>query len=131
MTQIRISMAADLLGVSDDTVRRWVELGRLTGGTDDAGRQGVDGAELAALAQEIADGDKLGEGARSARNHLTGLVTRVVSDKVMSQVELQCGRFRIVSLISTEAVEELGLEPGAVATAVIKATNVTIERNRA
>lgn len=131
MTQIRISTAADLLGVSDDTVRRWVELGRLTGGTDDAGRQGVDGAELAALAQEIADGDKLGEGARSARNHLTGLVTRVVSDKVMSQVELQCGRFRIVSLISTEAVEELGLEPGAVATAVIKATNVTIERNRA
>ena len=131
MTQIRISTAADLLGVSDDTVRRWVELGRLTGGTDDAGRQGVDGAELAALAQEIADGDKLGEGARSARNHLTGLVTRVVSDKVMSQVELQRGRFRIVSLISTEAVEELGLEPGAVATAVIKATNVTIERNRA
>ena len=131
MTQIRISTAADLLGVSHDTVRRWVELGRLTGGTDDAGRQGVDGAELAALAQEIADGDKLGEGARSARNHLTGLVTRVVSDKVMSQVELQCGRFRIVSLISTEAVEELGLEPGAVATAVIKATNVTIERNRA
>lgn len=131
MTQIRISTAADLLGVSDDTVRRWVELGRLTGGTDDAGRQGVDGAELAALAQEIADGDKLGEGARSARNHLTGLVTRVVSDKVMSQVELQCGRFRIVSLISTEAVEELGLEPGVVATAVIKATNVTIERNRA
>ncbi len=131
MTQIRISTAADLLGVSDDTVRRWVELGRLTGATDDAGRQGVDGAELAALAQEIADGDKLGEGARSARNHLTGLVTRVVSDKVMSQVELQCGRFRIVSLISTEAVEELGLEPGVVATAVIKATNVTIERNRA
>ena len=80
---------------------------------------------------KLADGDKLGEGARSARNHLTGLVTRVVSDKVMSQVELQCGRFRIVSLISTEAVQELGLEPGVVATAVIKATNVTIERNRA
>lgn len=131
MTHIRISAAADLLGVSDDTVRRWVELGRLTGGIDDAGRQGVDGAELASLAQELADGDRLGEGARSARNHLTGLVTKVVSDKVMSQVELQCGRFRIVSLISTEAVEELGLEPGSVATAVIKATNVTIEGNRA
>lgn len=131
MTHIRISTAADLLGVSDDTVRRWVELGRLTGGIDDAGRQGVDGAELASLAQELADGDRLGEGARSARNHLTGLVTKVISDKVMSQVELQCGRFRIVSLISTEAVEELGLEPGSVATAVIKATNVTIEGNRA
>lgn len=131
MAQIRISSAADLLGVSDDTVRRWVEAGRLSGGVDDSGRQSVDGAELAALAQELAEGDRLGEGARSARNHLTGLVTRVVSDKVMSQVELQCGRFRIVSLISTEAVLELGLEVGVVATAVIKATNVTIERNRA
>lgn len=131
MTQIRISIAADLLGVSDDTLRRWVEAGRLTGGTDDSGRQSVNGAALAALAQELAEGDPLGEGSRSARNHLTGLVTRVVSDKVMSQVELQCGRFRVVSLISTEAVEELGLEVGVVATAVIKATNVTIERNRA
>lgn len=131
MTQIRISTAADLLGVSDDTVRRWVEAGRLAGGADESGRQSVDGVQLAALAQELAEGDRLGEGARSARNHLTGLVTRVVSDTVMSQVELQCGRFRIVSLISTEAVDELGLEPGVVATAVIKATNVTIERNRA
>ena len=131
MTQIRIPVAADLLGVSDDTVRRWVDAGRLAGGVDDAGRKSVDGAELAALAQELADGDRMGEGARSARNHLTGLVTRVVSDTVMSQVELQCGRYRIVSLISTEAVQELGLEPGVVATAVIKATNVTIERNRA
>lgn len=131
MTQIRIPVAADLLGVSDDTVRRWVDAGRLAGGVDDAGRKSVDGAELAALAQELADGDRMGEGARSARNHLTGLVTRVVSDTVMSQAEMQCGRFRIVSLISTEAVEELGLEVGVVATAVIKATNVTVERNRA
>lgn len=131
MTQIRIATAADLLGVSDDTVRRWMEAGRLSRVTDEAGRQGVDGVELANLAKELADGDPLGEGERSARNHLTGLVTRVVSDTVMSQVELQCGRFRIVSLISTEAVEELGLEPGVVATAVIKATFVTIERNRA
>ena len=130
MTQIRIPVAADLLGVSDDTMRRWVDGGRLTGSLDDAGRHCVDGAELAALAKEIADGDSLGEGNRSARNHLTGLVTRVVSDAVMSQVELQCGRFRIVSLISTEAVHELGLEVGVVATAVIKATNVTVERHR-
>ena len=131
MTQIRIPVAADLLGVSDDTMRRWVDGGRLTGSLDDAGRHCVDGAELAALAKEIADGDSLGEGNRSARNHLTGLVTRVVSDAVMSQVELQCGRFRIVSLISTEAVHELGLKVGVVATAVIKATNVTVERHRA
>ncbi|RRD51347.1 molybdopterin-binding protein [Arachnia propionica] len=131
MERIRVSGAAALLGVSDDTVRRWIEAGRLTADRDDAGRQVVDGAALADLAVELAD-DSLdamddGVGRRSARNHLTGLVTKVVSDKVMSQVELQCGRYRIVSLISTEAVQELGLEPGSVATAVIKATNVTIE----
>ena len=135
MTQIRIAAAASLLGVSDDTVRRWVDGGRLHAVADEAGRQAIDGVELAALAQELADKalDQLdgGTGSRSARNHLTGLITRVVSDTVMSQVELQCGRYRIVSLISTEAVRELGLEPGVVATAVIKATNVTIEGNRA
>lgn len=115
-------------------MRRWIEAGRLTADRDDAGRQVVDGAALADLAVELAD-DSLdamddGVGRRSARNHLTGLVTKVISDKVMSQVELQCGRYRIVSLISTEAVQELGLEPGSVATAVIKATNVTIEGGR-
>ena len=134
MSQIRISSAATLLGVSDDTVRRWVDAGRLTSITDSSGRHAVDGVELAALAQELAD-DTLtqldsGAGVRSARNHLTGLVTRVVSDTVMSQVELQCGRYRIVSLISTEAVEVLGLAPGSIATAVIKATNVSLERER-
>lgn len=134
MERIRVSGAAALLGVSDDTVRRWIEAGRLTADRDDAGRQVVDGAALADLAVELAD-DSLdamddGVGRRSARNHLTGLVTKVISDKVMSQVELQCGRYRIVSLISTEAVQELGLEPGSVATAVIKATNVTIEGGR-
>ena len=134
MSQIRISSAATLLGVSDDTVRRWVDAGRLTSITDSSGRHAVDGVELAALAQELAD-DTItqldsGAGVRSARNHLTGLVTRVVSDTVMSQVELQCGRYRIVSLISTEAVVELGLAPGSIATAVIKATNVSLERER-
>ncbi|MBB1512311.1 MULTISPECIES: TOBE domain-containing protein [unclassified Tessaracoccus] len=131
MTQMRISAAASLLGVSDDTVRRWVEAGRLPASADEQGRRVVDGAALAALAQELADGglDDLdgGAGTRSARNHLTGIVTKVTSDLVMSQVELQCGRYRIVSLISTEAVRELGLEVGSVATAVIKATNVSIE----
>lgn len=135
MTQMRISAAASLLGVSDDTVRRWVDAGRLPSSADEQGRRVVDGAALAALAQELADGglDELdgGAGTRSARNHLTGIVTKVTSDLVMSQVELQCGRYRIVSLISTEAVRELGLEVGSVATAVIKATNVSIEGPRA
>ena len=133
MSQLRISSAARVLGVSDDTVRRWIDHGRLTPSTQD-GPVTVDGAQLAAVAQELADTsvDSFddGVGRRSARNHLTGLVTRIVSDTVMSQVELQCGRYRIVSLISTEAVRELGLEPGSVATAVIKATNVTIEGKR-
>ena len=134
MAQMRISTAASLLGVSDDTLRRWVEAGRLASSTDEQGRRVVDGAALATLAQELADGglDELdgGAGTRSARNHLTGIVTKVTSDLVMSQVEMQCGRYRIVSLISTEAVRELGLEVGAVATAVIKATNVAIEGPR-
>ncbi|WP_257161475.1 TOBE domain-containing protein [Corynebacterium cystitidis] len=132
MATIRISTAAHLLGVSDDTVRRWIALGRLTSVKDDSGRSVVDGAELAAVAQEIAqekDLDALdsGSGKRSARNRLTGLVTKITSDPVMSQVELLCGPFRVVSLISTEAVHDLGLEVGSMATAVIKSTNVSIE----
>lgn len=132
---MRVSVAAGLLGVSDDTLRRWIEHGRIESTTDGSGRRVVEGARLAVLAQEIAadhpeDPLDSGAGARSSRNHLTGLVTSVRSDPVMSQVELQCGRYRIVSLISTEAVEELGIEVGAVATAVIKATNVSLESSR-
>lgn len=134
MTQLRISEAAALLGVSDDTVRRWIDGGRLTATLDSSNRQVVDGVELADVARaghdtalDALDG---GAGLRSARNHFTGLVTKVTSDVVMSQVELQCGPFRVVSLISTEAVRELNLEPGTVATAVVKATNVTVEARR-
>jgi molybdopterin-binding protein len=134
MTQFRISEAAGLLGVSDDTVRRWVDDGRLPSGTDAAGRMVVDGVDLARRAQEQAAqvtgpaGDGVG---RSARNRFTGLVTRVLADGVMAQVELQCGPYRVVSLISREAAEELGLEPGSLATAVVKATTVIIETPRA
>jgi molybdopterin-binding protein len=130
MAQIKIGDAAALLGVSDDTVRRWVEQGRLSDLRDEAGAHVVDGTELAATlvdsGKELERLDR-GAGGRSARNHLTGIVTKVVSDTVMSQVDIQCGPYRVVSLISTEAVRELGLEPGSVATAVIKATNVSIE----
>lgn len=131
MTQIRISHAAELLGVSDDTMRRWISQGRVPAERDAVGKQVIPGAELARLAQELA-AEKAGDAdtglhRRSARNALTGLVTKVTSDKVMSQVELQCGPYRIVSLISTEAVNDLGLEVGSIASAVIKSTNVTIE----
>ncbi len=131
VTQIRISTAAALLGVSDDTVRRWVDSGRLTATTDFSNRQVVDGVQLAELARATADAARGqlddGAGQRSARNHFTGLVTAVISDTVMSQVELQCGPYRVVSLVSTEAVRELGIEPGSVATAIVKATNVSLE----
>lgn len=133
MTDVRISDAASLLGVSDDTVRRWIDQGRLTSRLDQSGRQVVPGVDLATLAIAGAhdpSGMDAGAGHRSARNQFTGLVTRVVSDQVMSQVELQCGPFRVVALISTEAVQELGLEPGSVATAVVKTTNVTVEARR-
>lgn len=125
MPQMRISEAAALLGVSDDTLRRWADSGRLATSHDAAGRQVVAGADLAALAQSLADEPRPNRG--SARNRLRGIVTRVVKDGVMAQVELQAGPFRLVSLMSREAADELGLEPGSLATAVVKSTNVIVE----
>jgi molybdopterin-binding protein len=124
---LRISEAAELLGVSDDTVRRMVESGRLPAARDDAGRQVVQGADLAAVAQDLAHPAPVGLVAdESARNRMRGIVTRVLKDTVMAQVELQAGPFRIVSLMSREAVDDLGLEVGSVAVASIKSTHVTI-----
>lgn len=126
--QFRISEAARLLDVSDDTVRRWVDGGQLTVTSDASGRKVVDGAQLAAFAQAGAHAtpDPSGVG-RSARNRFVGLVTAVLRDKVMAQVELQCGPHRVVSLMSAEAVDELGLEPGSLAVAVVKSTHVVVE----
>ena len=128
MTQYRISEAAELLGVSDDTVRRWVDGGRLAVDTDASGRLVVDGAALAAFAVDQAstptDPSSVG---RSARNRFVGIVTAITMDTVMAQVELQCGPHRVVSLMSSEAVRELGLEVGSLSVAVIKATNVIVE----
>jgi len=128
MAHYRISEAAALLGVSDDTVRRWVSAGSITATQDTAGRQVIDGASLAAEAARLATppDDPTGIGS-SARNRFTGLVTKIISDTVMSQVELQCGRNRVVSLMSTEAVHDLGLEVGSLAVAVVKATTVIVE----
>ncbi|MCS5734455.1 TOBE domain-containing protein [Herbiconiux daphne] len=128
MSQIRIKEAASFLGVSDDTVRRWIDNGLLASTKDQAGRGVVDGLALAQLARQNAvlpaDPSEIG---RSARNRLVGVVTEIIMDTVMAQVELQCGPHRIVSLMSSEAVRELGLEPGSVAIAVVKATTVIIE----
>jgi molybdopterin-binding protein len=131
MAAFRISEAASLLGVSTDTVRRWADGGRITTATDAAGRLVVDGVSLARLAQELADGaDRSADKtvvAHSARNRFSGLVTRVVRDTVMAQVEIQAGPNRFVSLLSREAADELGLEPGMLAVASVKATNVSVE----
>lgn len=131
MPTYRVREAAELLGFSDDTVRRWLESGRLTSTTDEGGRQVIDGAILAAFAQELAAStERLEPGpvlSESARNRLVGLVTRVVRDAVMAQVEIQAGQHRIVSLMSREAADELALEPGVLAIAAIKSTNVVVE----
>ncbi|KQM15972.1 MerR family transcriptional regulator [Plantibacter sp. Leaf171] len=132
MPQIRIRDAALFLGVSDDTVRRWIDQGALVSAKDDAGRAVVDGLSLARLARQNAvlpvDPSEIG---RSARNRFVGIVTDITMDTVMAQVELQCGPHRVVSLMSSEAVRELGLELGSTAIAVVKATTVLIETPKA
>ncbi len=130
MTTYRIAEAAELLGVSDDTMRRWVEAGRVAS-TREEGRTVVPGADLAALAASLADHpdrEATRAASVSARNRLAGIVTKVTKDKVMAQVEMICGPYRMVSLMSSEAAEELGLEPGVRAIASVKSTNVVVER---
>lgn len=128
VTTYRIAEAADLLGVSDDTVRRWIDAGRIEASTEN-GRAVIDGVVLAALASELADAPNPDRAkAVSARNRMLGIVTKTTLDTVMAQVEMVCGPYRIVSLMSAEAAIELGLEPGVSAVASIKSTNVVVER---
>jgi len=131
MPTFRIREAAGLLGVSDDTLRRWADGGRVETTTDAAGRLAVDGVALARLAQDLAEDPGHGVGeqvvARSARNRFPGLVTRVVRDAVMAQVEIQAGTSRVVSQLSREDADELGTEPGMLAVGTVKATNVSVE----
>ncbi|EID15015.1 TobE protein [Mycobacterium xenopi RIVM700367] len=129
MRKMRIREAAELLGVSDDTVRRWIDQGSLSVSLDQSGRKVIAGDELAEFWRTNTrplPPNPLGV-ASSARNRFVGLVTKVITDKVMAQVEMQCGPFTVVSLMSSEAARELKLEPGSVAVAVVKATNVIVE----
>lgn len=131
VTTYRIAEAAEILGVSDDTVRRWIDAGRLNA-TTDANRSVIRGRDLADLANEMADHPEREDprsGLVSARNRLPGIVTRVAKDTVMAQVEMICGPYRMVSLMSAEAATDLGLEPGVRAIASVKSTNVVIERH--
>jgi len=125
VTVFRISEVASLLDVSSDTVRRWVDSGRLAAERDEHGHRIVSGADLAAFVRSPAESDTT---VSSARNRMRGIVTDVVRDGVMAKVEIQAGPYRVVSLMSREAADDLGLEPGGVAVAVVKSTNVVVER---
>jgi|SRR5688572_7493549 molybdopterin-binding protein len=131
MKEFTVRQAAALLGVSDDTVRRWGESGRVVLRAGANGRRTIAGTELVELLRENASGSALADEfpttRSSSRNKITGLVTRIQLDGVMAQVDLQAGPFRVVSLMSREAVEDLGLEVGMLAVASIKATTVSVE----
>jgi molybdopterin-binding protein len=131
VTVYRFAEAAALLGVSDDTLRRWADSGRFETAQTTDGHAGVEGVALAALARDVASLPREGSEASphrvSARNSLRGIVTAVKRDTVMAQVDLCCGPYRVVSLMSREAADALGLEPGVLAVASIKATSVVVE----
>ncbi len=130
MSEFRVREAADLLGVSTDTVRRLIDAGTLPA-SGSGGVTTIDGAALARHARAHANAahDPSGVG-RSARNRLVGLVTDVKVDGVMAQVEMQCGPHAIASLISADSARELGLQPGSLAVAVVKSTHVIVETPR-
>ena len=123
-----MGQAAELLGVSTDTLRRWADAGRVATSRTPGGRREIDGADLARFLEETASAPEPDVVvSRSARNRSPGIVTRVVKDTVMAQVELQAGPHRVVALMSREAADELALAPGVLAVAAVKATNVVIE----
>jgi molybdopterin-binding protein len=122
---LRIGEVAQRVGVSVDTLRRWEAEGRIA--FERRGNQRVlPASELAGLLTSLAGSDRTS----SARNRLTGVVVAVERDGVMAKVELACGDYRIVSLMSREAADEMELAPGVAATAVVKSTSVMVERGR-
>lgn len=128
MQSYTIGQAARLLGVSPDTARRWADAGRVATHRDDAGRRLIDGRDLAAFSVEIAHHDDSETSATSVRNAFPGIVTAIKLGDVAAQVEIQAGPHRLVSLVTREAVEDLGLEVGAEAVARVKSTSVHIDR---
>lgn len=130
MQSYTIGQAARLLGVSPDTARRWADAGRVATHRDDGGRRLIEGRDLAAFSVELAKtgGEEEAPSYTSVRNAFAGIVTAVKLGDVAAQVEIQAGPHRLVSLLTREAVEELGLEVGMEATARVKSTNVHIDR---
>jgi molybdopterin-binding protein len=133
VSSYRVAEAADILGVSNDTLRRWIDADRVPAGPGFDGKTRIDGADLATLAKSLAEHGPEGFGhvsratSVSARNRMRGIVTAVKKDTVMAQVEMVCGPYRLVSLMSAEAADDLGLEPGVLAIASVKSTNVVVE----
>jgi molybdopterin-binding protein len=130
MQRYTIGQAARLLGVSPDTARRWADAGKVATHRDESGRRLIDGKDLAAFSVELAHNAAEDEETpyTSARNAFPGIVTGIKLGDVAAQVEIQAGPHRLVSLLTREAVEELGLEVGMQATARVKSTNVHIDR---
>jgi molybdopterin-binding protein len=126
MPRYRLGQAARILGVSVDTVRRHADDGRLATVRTPGRQRLVDGRDLARFANQQA-AEQARDAESSARNHLLGIVTKVTKDKVAAQVEVRCGPFRVVSLLTRESVDALGLAPGVLVNAVVKATNVVVE----
>ncbi|MER6996787.1 TOBE domain-containing protein [Streptomyces sp. NPDC000410] len=129
MPSYSIGQAAELLGVSSETVRRWADGGRFRMDRDGAGNRVIDGVSLAAFAQERGAGlHPVPEGVvTSVRNAFAGIVTAVTADDIVAQVEIQSGPHRLVSLVTRESVEELGIEVGVTVTARVKSTNVHVD----
>lgn len=128
--RLRIGQAAELLRVSPDTVRRLVDSGHIKTGRSAGGQRQIDGAALARYMAALPRPDLPAAASESARNRFAGIITRVIKDGVAAQVEMQAGPHRIVSLITRESADELGLKPGVIAVASVKATNVVIELPR-
>jgi molybdopterin-binding protein len=127
---LRIGQAAELLRVSADTVRRLVDSGHIKTARSAGGQRQIDGEALAGYMASLPRPEPPSVVSESARNRFAGIVTRVIKDSVAAQVEMQAGPYRIVSLITRESVDELGLKPGVMAVASVKATNVVIELPR-
>ncbi|MDA8275468.1 MAG: TOBE domain-containing protein [Actinomycetota bacterium] len=130
MGDYSVGEVAGVLDVSPDTVRRWVDSGHLPAARDESGHRRVDAVALARFARSLyGEPDPEVTARESARNHLAGIVTRVVKDRVMAHVEVQAGPYRLVSLISRQAADDLELSEGMMVTAVVKATNVSLVRD--
>ncbi|CCA59332.1 MULTISPECIES: TOBE domain-containing protein [Streptomyces] len=128
MQSYTIGQAARLLGVSPDTARRWADAGRVATHRDESGRRVIDGKSLAAFSVDLAQDDDEDTSYTSARNAFPGIVTGIELGDIAAQVTIQAGPHRLVSLLTREAVEELGLDVGMQATARVKSTSVHIDR---